>query len=129
VSCERRSSFSARASGAQIFDLALESFGPLDRSTLEFLQHWYQSQQFVTFTESEPSMEFSDTEAEDDETEPHDPPMKAIFEDEDDEEFDKAAEAPGVAAAKRNTKERKREVGHRYPKRKAKKAAAKRGKR
>lgn len=91
------------------------SFGPLDRATLEFLQHWYQSQQFVTFTESEPSMEFSQEEVDDDDTGDPDlqPPM---FDDEEPE-----PESAGVAAAKANTKERKREVGHRYPK--AKKAA------
>lgn len=65
------------------------SFGAVDRATLEFLQHWYQSQQFVTFTEAEPSLEFSETETEDDENEPADPIMPTIFEDEDDELRDK----------------------------------------
>jgi len=96
------------------------SFGPLDRATLEFLQHWYTSQQFVTFTESEPSLEFSDEVSEDDEDdEPfanRTPPM-----------FDDAEEpSPGVDAAKKASTDRRREKAHHYPKKKAK--AAKRGK-
>lgn len=101
------------------------SFGAVDRDTLEFLQHWYQNQMFVSFMESEPSLEFSTTEAEDDENDNDAPPMPTIFDDHDDEEAEKAGSA-NVAAAKESSTNRRREVGHRYPKKKAK--AAKRGK-
>lgn len=95
------------------------SFGAVDRATLEFLQHWYQSQQFVTFTESEPSMDFSDEVNEDEDDEPFATRPAPMFDDEDEP-------SAGVEAAKAATTERKRETGHRYPKKKAK--AAKRAK-
>lgn len=99
------------------------SFGPLDRATLEFLQHWYTSQQFVSFSESEPSLEFSEEVNEDDDLE--DPPFAnsqaQMFDD------DEEPASPGVAAAKTATTDRRREKAHHYPKRKTKKAA-KRGK-
>ena len=92
------------------------SFGPLDRTTLEFMLLWFQGQMFVNFTEAEPSLEFSDEvqeDAEDDEPFNRPAPM---FDDAEDEP------SPGVDAAKTATNERKREKGHRYPKAKAKKA-------
>lgn len=101
------------------------SFGPLDRATLEFLQHWYTSQQFVTFTESEPSLAFSEESLEDDlnDNEPFNRPAP-MFDDEDEKE-----ESPGVEAAKTATADRKRDKGHRYTRRHADpKKAAKRGK-
>lgn len=100
------------------------TFGPVDRDTLEYLQAWYGTQRFVNFTEAEPMLELSEEAGEVDENEAPEPPMKAIFEDHDDEEAEKS---PGVKAAEENTDTRRREKAHRYPKAKAKKAA-KRGK-
>lgn len=98
------------------------SFGPVDRDTLEFIHGNYGKQIFINFEEAEPSLQFSDTETEDDETGEHDQPLAPMFDDDEPE-----PESPGLEAAKKNTKERQREKGHRYPKRKAK-VAAKRGK-
>lgn len=99
------------------------SFGPVDRATLEFLQHWYQGQQFVTFEEAEPSLEFSEEEVDEEAGE------DAAAE-EQQPTFDDAIEEPsaGVAVAKAKSTDRRREKAHHYPKRKAKKPAPKRGK-
>lgn len=94
--------------------------GPVDRDTLEYVHSLVGKQIFATFTESEPSIEFSATEPEDDEDEAGDPPMAPIFEDDDED-----PESEAVNAAKENTENRRREKAHRYPK---KKKAAKTGK-
>lgn len=100
--------------------------GPVDRSTLEYVHSLVGKQVFGTFVESEPDLAFSSEEVEDDGDDAGDPDVpSSMFVDGDDEP---EPESAGVAAAKRNTTERKREKGHRYPKAKAKKAA-KRGKR
>jgi hypothetical protein len=95
------------------------TFGPVDRATLEYIHAWHGTQRFVTFEESEPSLEFSDEEAEDDEgddTEPFANRPAPMFDDEDELPSD------GVEAAKEKTSTRRREKGHHYPK-KAKKTA------
>lgn len=87
------------------------SFGPNDASIWQFLAHWYLGQVFVTFTESEPSMEFSEAEDEgEEEADVRAPDHAPMF-------TDDAAEepSPALAAAATNTSERKREKGHRYP--------------
>lgn len=92
--------------------------GPVDRATLEYVHSLVGKQVWASFTESEPSLEFSSEETEDDGDNEGAPDRPSMFDDADEE-----PESPGVAAAKKNTSERKREKGHRYPK--AKKAAAK----
>lgn len=43
------------------------SFGPLDKNELEYVNRFYTSQAFITWEEAEPSLEFTDDEATDDE--------------------------------------------------------------
>ena len=88
------------------------SFGPVGRAELEFLTAWYQTQRFVSFEASEPSLEFEAAEDTGDDDEPDEPEAQPSLGEE-------------VAAAK--TTDRKREKGHRYPK--AKKKTAKKGRR
>lgn len=101
------------------------SFGPVDRDTLEFLQYWYQSMQFVSFEASEPDLSFSAEEPDDDEDGEDDGPADTALAF-DEEEAKQEPEPEGVKAAKKNTADRTREKGHRYPGKK--KTAAKRGK-
>ncbi|MGE3840087.1 MAG: hypothetical protein AB7I50_00725 [Vicinamibacterales bacterium] len=97
------------------------TFGPIDRNTLEYIHDWHGTQRFVTFEESEPSFEFSesDDEGADENAAPPPPPMFGDDEDEEPSEGEKVAQA--------KTFERTREKGHRYPK-KSKAKAAKKGK-
>lgn len=98
------------------------TFGPVDRDTLMYLQGWYGTQRFVTFQESEPSLDFSDEELDDEDDDGVRAPAHApMFDDEE------AAQAPsaGVEAAKANTSERKREKGHRYTRRHSDRKSAK----
>jgi hypothetical protein len=97
------------------------SFGPLDRATLEFMLLWFQGQMFVNFTEAEPSLEFSDEVPEDEDDEPFATRPTPMF----DDEPELSEPSAGVAAAKASTTERKRDKGHHYPKRKAKKPVKK----
>lgn len=100
------------------------TFGALDKESLMFLNGWYGSQKFVSFEPSQPDLQFSDEEVEDED--PGDPDLHPpMFDDEED-----AEESEGVKAAKANTADRKREKGHRYTRRHndGKKPAAKRGK-
>lgn len=99
------------------------SFGPVDRDTLEFLQHWYQSMQFVSFEASEPDLAFSDEEIEDD-RDADEPAGESMFDDEPD-----ADESEGVKAAKQKSTDRKREKGHRYPGKDRRAKKTKKGKR
>lgn len=100
------------------------TFGALDKDTLMFLNGWFGTQKFVSFEPSQPDLQFSDEEVEDEDDGDPDlqPPM---FDDEDDPE----EESAGVKAAKENTETRRREKAHRYPKRGAKKTAKKKGRR
>lgn len=89
------------------------SFGPVDRATLEFVHAHYGKQIFISFTESEPSLEFSEEVNEDD---VDDPPFgnrpAPMFDDADDE-----PESAGVKAAEEASTDRRREKGHNYARR------------
>lgn len=105
------------------------TFGPVDRNTLEYIHAWHGTQRFVSFEASQPDLQFSDEEVEEeDEGDPDLPPP--MFDDEPDQDD----ESPGVQAAKEHTADRKREkVNHRYTRRhsdpKKAKAAKKKGRR
>src|SRR3990167_1347103 len=43
------------------------SFGPASRDELEFLEYWFRAQQAVTFKEGDPSLQWADAEAADEE--------------------------------------------------------------
>lgn len=97
------------------------TFGAVDRDTLMYLNGWFGTQRFVTFEPSQPDLQFSDEEVEDEDE--GDPDLQSpMFDDEPD-----AEESAGVTAAKANTTTRHREKAHRYPK--AKKAAPRKGRR
>ncbi len=103
------------------------TFGPVGRDEMEFVHAWMGTQRSVTFEESEEQIDFDadaepDTEYDEDDMPkgvkagpkaPTEPPMFG------DEEQD--ASAPG----KKVVADKNREVGHNYPKKKAKKAAKK----
>lgn len=94
------------------------TLGPMDRDTLMQLNGWFGTQRFVTFQASEPSLDFSDENVEDDEDE-DEPPMRPIFEHDEDPE----PPSPGVQAAQDATNERRQEKANRYPRRNARKTA------
>jgi len=102
------------------------TFGPVDRDTLEFVHAWHGTQRFVNFAASEPSLEFSDEEVEeeDDTDGPRAPEHAPMFDDQPD-----ADESEGVKAAKASTDTRRREKQNRYPRRAAKSAKKRKAKR
>lgn len=101
------------------------AFGPLGRTELEYLHAWHRTQRFVTFEESEPSMEFEDSDDEGADENQAPPRPKPMWDESD--EPDPLVETTGLTHEQATKKTAKaREKGHRYPK-KAK--AAKKGKR
>ncbi len=107
------------------------SFGPVGKDEMEFVHQWLGNQQAVTFEESEEQLDYDATGADDDEDDedaddepakggPKAPAAAPMFGDDD----------PAAAASAKGKKvvhDKNRELGHRYPNRKAK-TAAKRGK-